>query len=67
MARIKVQSKKTVNFLKGLKKGALHRILKVKSGENIPSKKLVIKNSDSLLTRKRKQFALNAAKWHKGE
>ena len=50
-----------------LKKGALHKQLGVKPGKKIPSKDLAIKEGDSELTRKRKQFALNAKKWnHKG-
>ena len=48
-----------------LKKGALHRELKVKQGKKIPLSKLKIKPSDSKLTKKRKQFALNAKKWKK--
>ncbi len=67
MARRRVTGKKTPHFLEDLKKGALHKTLKVKPGENIPSKKLAIKSSDSPLTRKRKQFAINAAKWHHGK
>lgn len=49
-----------------LKKGALHKELGVKKGEKIPSSKLVIKKTDSPLTKKRKQFAINAKKWKKG-
>jgi hypothetical protein len=52
-------------FLAGLKKGALHKTLGVKKGKKIPAKKLTIKKGDSKLTKKRKQFAKNAAKWRK--
>jgi hypothetical protein len=48
-----------------LKKGALHRQLGVKQGEKIPKAKLKIKKTDSETIRKRKQFAINAAKWRK--
>ena len=48
-----------------LKKGALHRELGVKQGEKIPKKDLAIKETDSSLEKKRKQFAINAAKWRK--
>jgi hypothetical protein len=47
-----------------LKKGALHKTLGVKKGAKIPASKLAIKKGDSALTKKRKQFAKNAAKWH---
>jgi hypothetical protein len=50
-------------FLAGLKKGALHKVLGVKKGKKIPAKKLAIKKGDSALTKKRKQFAINAKKW----
>lgn len=46
-----------------LKEGALHKKLGVKKGKKIPLKDLTIKPGDSPLTRKRKQFALNARKW----
>lgn len=49
-----------------LKKGALHKQLGVAKGKKIPRRKLAIKKDDSALTRKRKQFAINAKKWHKG-
>jgi len=48
-----------------LKKGALHKELKVKKGKKIPLSKLKVKKGDSALTKKRKQFALNARKWKK--
>jgi len=48
-----------------LKKGALHAQLGVKQGTKIPASKLAIKPGDSSQTKKRKQFALNAAKWGK--
>jgi hypothetical protein len=47
-----------------LKKGALHSQLGVKQGKKIPSSKLAIKSTDNPLTKKRKQFALNAKKWN---
>ena len=52
-------------FLSGLKKGALHSKLGVAKGKKIPASKLVIKKGDSALTKKRKQFAINAKKWKK--
>lgn len=48
-----------------LKKNALHKQLGVKKGKKIPKKDLTIKKTDSPKTKKRKQFALNAAKWNK--
>jgi hypothetical protein len=48
-----------------LKKGALHRDLGIPAGQKIPKKDLAVKESDSPLEKKRKQFALNAAKWRK--
>lgn len=48
-----------------LQKGALHRQLGVKQGEKIPVKALAVKSGDSETLRKRKQFAINAAKWRK--
>jgi hypothetical protein len=48
-----------------LKKGALHKDLGIKQGEKIPKKVLKIKETDSPLEKKRKQFAINAAKWRK--
>lgn len=48
-----------------LKKGALHKDLHIPIGEEIPKKKLKIKETDSPLEKKRKQFAINAAKWRK--
>ncbi len=52
-------------FLSGLKKGALHKELGVKSSAKIPASKLSIKKGDSALEKKRKQFAINAKKWNK--
>lgn len=46
-----------------LKKGALHKELGVIKDKKIPAKKLAIKKGDSTLEKKRKQFAINAAKW----
>lgn len=57
--------KKTPHFLENLKKGALHKTLKVKQGEKIPAKKLEVKASDTPLEKKRKQFAINAKSWKK--
>lgn len=54
-------------FLSGLKKGALHKELGVKSGTKIPASKLTIKSNDNPLEKKRKQFALNAKNWNKGK
>jgi len=48
-----------------LKKGALHKELGIKEGEKIPAAKLAIKNTDTPLEKKRKQFALNAKSWKK--
>ena len=48
-----------------LKKGALHKDLGVSADKNIPKTKLKVKSTDSELERKRKQFAINAAKWRK--
>jgi hypothetical protein len=48
-----------------LKKGALHSALGVKRGDKIPASDLEIHKGDSPLMRRRKQFAINAAKWHK--
>lgn len=49
-----------------LKKGALHKALKVKAGAKIPVKDLTIHKGDSPLMIKRKTFAKNAKKWHHG-
>ena len=63
VARKRVTGKKTPNFLSDLKTGALHKALKKKPGESLSAKDLTIKKTDSPLMRKRKQFAINAAKW----
>lgn len=48
-----------------LKKGALHKQLGIKQGSRIPHADLVAAaHSPNETTRKRAQFALNAAKWH---
>jgi hypothetical protein len=47
-----------------LKKGALHAELGVPQGQPIPASKEKIKPGDSTLTKKRKQFAINAKKWN---
>lgn len=41
--------------------GALHKALKVKSGEKIPEKKLEEKSTDSALMKKRKTLAKTLA------
>jgi hypothetical protein len=48
-----------------LKKNALHKQLGIKKGKKIPASKLKVSKSDSPLTKKRKQFAINAKKWNK--
>lgn len=45
-------------------RGLLHKNLGVKKGEKIPASKLKIKSTDSPAVKKRKQFAINAKKWH---
>lgn len=47
-----------------LKKNALHKALGIKSGTKLTSAQEAIKPGDSPLMRKRKQFAINARKWH---
>lgn len=49
-----------------LKEGALRKQTGNDPKGNMPEKDKQIKPGDSALTRKRKQFALNAAKWNKG-
>ncbi len=48
-------------------KGLLHKDLGVAKGKKIPSSKLAIKSTDSPAVKKRKQFAINAKKWNKGQ
>lgn len=49
-----------------IKPGALHKQLGIKEGTKIPESKLEsLKNSKNPTSRKRAQFALNAAKWAK--
>jgi hypothetical protein len=60
------RNKKTGKLVLHLKKGALHKSLGVAQGEKIPTKKIAVKETDSALLKKRKQFAINAAKWKKG-
>ena len=50
-------------MFEGLKKGALHKQLGVSKDKKIPAAKLAIQPGDSALTKKRKQFALNAKKF----
>ncbi len=47
-----------------VKKGALRKSEGLSTTKDMPEKDKKIKPGDSALTRKRKQFALNAAKWH---
>lgn len=62
-----VKAKRTPGGLKlNLKKGALHTALGVAQSKDIPTKKLAINENDSALLKKRKQFAINAAKWKHG-
>jgi DNA-directed RNA polymerase subunit RPC12/RpoP len=59
------KKKKTPNFLKGLKKGALHKELGVPEDKNIPQGKLEkASHSEDTLLKKRAIFAKNAKKWH---
>lgn len=50
--------------IKKSKVGSLHKHLGVAKGEKIPASKLSIKSTDSPAIRKKKQFAINAKKWH---
>jgi len=45
-------------------RGLLRKHLGTKKGKKIPLSKLRIKKTDSKAIRKRKQFAINARKWH---
>jgi len=47
-----------------VKKGALRKSEGLSPTKNMPEKDKVIKKGDSALTKKRKQFALNAKKWN---
>jgi hypothetical protein len=50
-----------------VKKGALRKSEGLSTTKNMPEKDKVVKPGDSALTRKRKQFALNAKRWdHSG-
>lgn len=53
--------------IKKKNRGLLHKNLGVPEGEKIPASKLKIKESDSPALKKRKQFAINAKKWKKGQ
>ncbi len=53
--------------IKASKVGSLHTHLGVAQGEKIPVSKLAIKSTDSPAIRKKKQFAINAKKWHHKE
>lgn len=50
--------------IKKSKQGSLHTAVGVKQGDKIPASKLAIKASDSPALKKKKQFAINASKWH---
>src|SRR6476661_7581561 len=50
--------------IKESKKGSLHKKLGVAKDKKIPASKLKIKATDSPALKKKKQFALNARKWH---
>jgi len=51
-----------------VKKGALRKSEGLSPNKDMPEKDKVIKPGDSALTKKRKQFALNAKKWnHSGK
>lgn len=50
--------------IKKSKQGSLHKALGVSKGEKIPASKLKIKSTDSPALKKKKQFALNAKKFH---
>ena len=50
-----------------VKKGALHKALGVKQGKKLTASEKAIKPGDSALMKKRKQFAINAAKWNHGK
>lgn len=50
--------------IKKSKQGSLHKALGVKKGEKIPASKLTIHKGDSPAMKKKKQFAINARKWH---
>lgn len=45
-------------------RGLLHKNLGVAKGKKIPASKLAIHKGDSPALKKRKQFAINAKKWH---
>lgn len=47
-----------------VKKGALRKSQGLSTTEDMPEKAKKIKPGDSALTKKRKQFALNAKKWN---
>lgn len=53
--------------IKKSKQGSLHKHLGVAKGKKIPASKLKIKSTDSPAIRKKKQFAINARKWHHAE
>jgi hypothetical protein len=50
--------------IKKSKQGSLHAHLGINKNKNIPRSKLSIKSTDSPSIRKKKQFAINAKKWH---
>jgi hypothetical protein len=54
-------------YIKPSHRGKLHSDLGVPAGKPIPASKLAIKSGDSTAVKKRKQFAINAKKWHHGQ
>ena len=55
----------TAPKIKKSKQGSLRAAMKTKKNSKIPASKLVIKSTDSPAMKKKKQFAINAAKWKK--
>lgn len=53
--------------IKPSKRGTLHDALGIPRGEKIPVNRLTIHEGDSPALKKKKQFAINARKWHHGE
>jgi hypothetical protein len=59
------EKKRTKNFLKGIKKGALHRDLGIPEDQPIPRERLeAAKNSKDPAVRRRATLALNMRGWH---
>lgn len=55
----------TAPKIKKSKQGSLRKATSTKAGKNIPASKLAVKKTDSPAMKKKKQFAINAAKWNK--